>query len=61
MKNITLSGKVLGLFTLVAYGLSFLLGRDTVIGSALSVLGLLLLLFTIIAFVREWRNRRKQK
>ncbi len=58
MKNTTLKGKTLGILTIAAYGLSFLIGRENVIGSALSLLGLLLLVFTIIAFVREWRQKR---
>lgn len=58
MKNITLNGKTLVVLTIVTYGISFLMGRETVIGSALSLLGLLLLVFTVIAFVREWRRKR---
>lgn len=60
MKNMVLSGKVLGIVTIVAWGLGFLM-YGSILGDALRFLGTICLVLTIIAFVREWRNRKKQQ
>jgi formate hydrogenlyase subunit 3/multisubunit Na+/H+ antiporter MnhD subunit len=57
MKKI-LSAITLFIIAVVAYGISFILGEDSVIGQAAGTLGLLMLLFAIIAAVREHRARR---
>lgn len=58
MKNMVLSGKVLGIVTVVAWGLGFLMS-GSIIGDFLSLLGTICFILTIIAFIREWRNRKK--
>lgn len=58
-EKLSLNGKTLAVLTISSYALSFLIGRETVVGSTLSLLGLLLLAFTVIAFVREWSGKDK--
>jgi len=50
---------VLFVVAVVAYGLSWVLGSESIIGSGVRLIGFLTLIFAIVAFVRERRAKKK--
>lgn len=60
MKNIKLNAKILAVLTVIAYGIAFLMGwNKSVLSSAFALLGLILLLMTVVTFIRELLAKRR--